>query len=263
MTKTFQKFYQLQKVEDVRQNDGSVMHVMYGIATAEKPDRDGEIADFADMSEEYRKWSQEAYSSTTAAGQEPSLGNLRIQHDVHQVAGKVIGIDYDRQRKEIRVKSTPKDEQIWSEVLRGIWRGYSHAGSYKFRRCSACNSDVRGKDNWCERCQTSENPILYSAVLSELSIVDSPALREAAFEYVKADGSHEMRKFSTIPEAAMVTWDPWDDDPFADCAMMIPRIIGDDATGFETDALPLVTNYTAPGMARINYDSSDDSTGFE
>lgn len=267
MSKAFEKFYQLQKVEDVRQRDGSVVHVMYGVATAEKPDRDNEVAVFDDIAEEYRRWSVEAYDSTTAAGQEPSLGNLRIQHSL-AVAGKVIGIDYDRQRKEIRVKSTPKDEQVWSEVLRGIWRGYSHAGSYKFRRCSVCNSDVKGKGNWCDHCHTSGNPIRYSAVLAELSIVDSPALREAAFEYVKSDGSHEMRKFAAPSGGSLVTWDKWDVDPFDDAVFMVPRITGDDSTGLEDFELRKVFSscampaYPVGSPDTLAFDLPDDSLGF-
>ena len=270
MSKAFEKFYQLQKVEDARQSDGSIMHVMYGVATAAKPDRDNEIVDFEDISQEYRRRSQEAYDSTTAAGQEPSRGNLRIQHDPHRVGGKVIGIDYDRQRKEIRVKSTPKDEQVWSEVLRGIWRGYSHAGSYKFRRCSVCNCDVKGKDNWCGQCQTSANPITYSAVLAELSIVDSPALREAAFEYVKADGAVEMRKFVADAMTTVVgTW--WQDDWDDSWHLVPPTMPPDDRTRFEHDlndtmchidrtlAIPVLT---ASGDVTA-FDLESDTTGLE
>ena len=52
--KAFEKFWQLQKVEDVRQSDGSVMHVMYSVATAAKPNRDNEIVDFDDIAAEVR-----------------------------------------------------------------------------------------------------------------------------------------------------------------------------------------------------------------
>src|SRR5271156_2873720 len=89
----------------VAKDDGT--HVVEGIATSEAVDKDGEIADFKDTAQAIKVWSDEAAESTKAAGQEISLGNIRINHDSKQIGGKVTAVDYNKTKKFILIATQP------------------------------------------------------------------------------------------------------------------------------------------------------------
>ena len=82
--------FDLEKVFEFRlvdKADGT--HSVEGIATSEKVDHDGEIADYKDTLEEIKTWSGRAQKVTSNSGQEVSLGNIRVQHDPKYLGGKV------------------------------------------------------------------------------------------------------------------------------------------------------------------------------
>lgn len=190
-TGEFRKFAQFQKLEDSA--DG--MPTVWGVSTWEKPDSDSEICDYETAVPVYQAWSGKALKRTTKAGQEPSLGNVRIQHG-SDVGGKVTKITFDDGAKEIWLGSEPKDDQIRKELKEGFYTGYSQGGSYAWRACDKCETPLplsQGQ-NYCPNCDGYVTVRYGLKRLAEVSYVDSPAIGEG-FEHVKANGSREILKF--------------------------------------------------------------------
>lgn len=154
--------------------------LVYGIVTAEQPDNTGEICDYASSKPYYQRWSAGFAELTDGR----SLGNLRVMHG-NVVAGKLTAIDFDDDAAEISICAKITDDNIWSDVLDGVYTGFSHGGKY------------------AKRWPDPKNPRLtrYTACPVEISIVDSPCLPGATFAIVKADGSMELRKFVPPPAA--------------------------------------------------------------
>jgi hypothetical protein len=184
-----EKFVPLMKVED-DPTDG--LAIAAGIATAEIPDKDREICDFNDTVPLYRAWSEEAFKATSAAGQEPSLGNVRIMHGL-EAGGKVTKLDFQADKKQIWIVTKAKDEAVSRDLRAGIYTGFSQGGKYIYRKCESCKTEMP-QGRFCPRCEKQVD-VRYAARPSEVSYVDSPCLGAAHFAYVKADGSTELRKF--------------------------------------------------------------------
>jgi hypothetical protein len=187
----FTKYFPLVKVDEVA-------HTITGLATAEIPDKDGEICDY-----EYAKahsfpdWSNEAAQSTKAAGQDISYGNIRLQHSL-EMAGKVSAPpSFDDAEKAVYLTTEPISETIWTKAKQGYLRGFSIGGGYAWRKCNDCKADIP-QGNQCSKCKTAVL-IRYGACISETSYVDNPALKAATFSLVKADGSTEIKKFEGNP----------------------------------------------------------------
>jgi len=188
------KYFPLVKVD-------SKQHTVFGIASCEIADKDGEIADYDGTKKAYQDWSTEALESTTGSGQQPSLGNIRYMHKLI-LAGKATKLQFDDVKKQIWVESTPappiskEDPDIWPLLEGGFLRGYSHGGKYASRVCNECRKDIQG--NFCEHCN-KRVVVRYTPILAELSWVDNPCLKQATFTLVKSDGSMEVRKFASPP----------------------------------------------------------------
>jgi hypothetical protein len=146
---------------------------VYGLATAEKKDRAGEICDYASTKPLYEKWSAEIAKSTRGK----SLGNLRAMHGP-VAAGKVTEITFNDAEKQIEICAKVVDDTEWAKVLEGVYTGFSQGGSYERR--------------WTD----AEGLTRYTAAPSEISLVDLPCLPEATFEMIKADGTSVQRRFS-------------------------------------------------------------------
>jgi len=188
MKDNFLKYFPLIKADEAT-------HTVYGIATAESPDKAGEICDYEATVPLYQDWSNEAMSSTMAAGQEVSLGNIRLQHTL-EIAGKVTKLDFDAEKKHILIETKPVSDYIWELVSKGYVRGFSQGGRYLWRKCNDCGTAIPLDDgNVCSKC---DKPVYvrYAARPSEVSYVDNPALKVATFSFVKSDGGIELRKFS-------------------------------------------------------------------
>lgn len=185
-----EKYFPLVKVDKTK-------HTAYGLATCEKEDKDGEICDYEGAKEQYQIWSREAVESTTAAGQDISLGNIRYMHRLI-LAGKATMLKFDDSRKQIWLESTPspplskEDPDVWPLLEGGFLRGYSQGGKYISRTCNDCRKDIQG--NFCVHCN-KRVLVRYVPSISEVSYVDNPCLKEAAFTLVKSDGSVELKKF--------------------------------------------------------------------
>jgi Family of unknown function (DUF6582) len=101
---------------------------------------------------------------------------LRYMHQLDAVGcGKTI--DFDDAAKTIRMGFAVVDTNAITKVKKGVLTGFSQGGQY-VRKWKANGIDY------------------YTASPGEVSLVDSPCLPAAHFEYVKADGHSELRKFA-------------------------------------------------------------------
>jgi hypothetical protein len=162
---TFTKFVRLIKVDAAQRE-------VYGVVTSEVPDKDGEICDYPSTKPHYAEWSGEFARAT--AGK--SLGNVREMHS-HSAVGKVVDLVFDDPNKTIAVRARIVDDTAWTKCEEGVYTGFSHGGEYV-------------GEPWPDG-----DFLRYTAKPSEISLVDNPCNPEAHFEYVKADGSVELRKF--------------------------------------------------------------------
>jgi hypothetical protein len=155
--------------------------LVIGVATAETPDRSGEICDYASSKPYFEKWSSEA----VAASGGKSLGAVRAMHG-KIAAGKLTDIDFDDKAKRIVVAAKIVDDDEWNKVVEGVYTGFSQGGRY------------------VKRWPDSETGLTrYTAEPQEISLVDLPCLPDATFDVVK-DGVVEKRAFATRAMTAQV-----------------------------------------------------------
>ncbi|SEH35154.1 hypothetical protein SAMN02799636_01712 [Methylobacterium sp. 275MFSha3.1] len=147
--------------------------LVYGLATAETPDRAGEVCDYASTKPLYEKWSGSIAKATDGR----SLGNLRAMHG-KVAAGKVTQIAFNDDAKQIEICAKVVDDEEWRKVEEGVYTGFSQGGAYAKR--------WRGEDGL----------LRYTADPSEVSLVDLPCLPSATFQVLKADGAAETRAFA-------------------------------------------------------------------
>jgi hypothetical protein len=153
--------------------------IVTGVATAEAPDRSGEICDYESSKPYFEKWSAEAL----AASGGKSLGAVRAMHG-RVAAGKVTDIAFDDEGKRIVVAAKIVDDDEWRKVTEGVYTGFSQGGRYVKRGPDADTKLIR-----------------YTAEPSEISLVDLPCLPDATFDVVK-DGVIEKRAFASRATAA-------------------------------------------------------------
>lgn len=158
---------------------------VWGIAAEERTDKTGrEKFDYAKSAPYFTAWSSDFQKRTTAAGQEPSLGNVRYMHQPDAV-GKLVALELDDAEKLVRAGAKVVDDACWEKVRAGVLTGFSIGGDYVDRWE---DPDERGVKR-------------YSARPSEISLVDNPCMYGATFEVVRADGATELRKFQAVAPA--------------------------------------------------------------
>ena len=158
------KFAQLTKVDVVKRQ-------VWGVATNEAPDNDGQVMDYASSKPHFEEWSNEIHKATNGK----SRGNLRAMHQPI-AAGKVIDIQFDDINKSIYIGAEVVDDNEWKKVQKGVYTGFSIGGKY-------------GKvwnDGLLER---------YEALPHEISLDDLPCNPDATFEVIKAGGVSQIQKF--------------------------------------------------------------------
>lgn len=148
-------------------------HEIYGVMTAEVEDKSGEILDYEGAKPEIQRWSDEI----SRISQGKSKGNLRRQHNAEEVVGKVLDIVFNDDLKQVECRAKVTDEKTFSDILEGVISGFSIGGSYVKK--------------WVDESGMKR----YIPHMIELSVVDSPCVGSAVIEYVKADGSTEMKTF--------------------------------------------------------------------
>jgi len=149
-----------------------------GVATAETPDRSGEICDYASSKPYFEKWSADAL----AASGGKSLGAVRAMHG-RVAAGKLTDIAFDDDSKRIVVAAKIVDDDEWRKVCEGVYTGFSQGGRYVKRWPDPDTGHTR-----------------YTAEPQEISLVDLPCLPDATFDVVK-DGVVEKRAFAARADA--------------------------------------------------------------
>lgn len=148
--------------------------LVYGRATKEAVDRSGEIMDYETSKENFIEWSNDFAERTNGK----SYGAVREQHDAKKAVGKIAQpLSFVDEEKAIDVCVKVVDDEAWEKVKEGVLTAFSIGGRY-------------GKQ-WTD----DEGNLHYTAVPTEISLVDQPCLPEAVIEYVKADGSIEMKTF--------------------------------------------------------------------
>jgi hypothetical protein len=158
-------FAQIAKIDESK-------HEVWGVATAEVVDKEGEIFDYQSSKPYFKTWSDEIAKATDGK----SLGNVREMHEPSAV-GKLVAISFDDDLKQIRVGARIVDSVAWQKCMLGVYTGFSIGGGY-----------VKAwKDG--EYVRFTANPV-------EISVVDNPCVPGAHFTAVKADGTCEVRKFT-------------------------------------------------------------------
>ena len=165
MKNTVSLFAQIAKIDESK-------HEVWGVATAEVVDKEGEIFDYESSKPYFKSWSDEIAKATDGK----SLGNVREMHEPSAV-GKLVAIDFDDDLKQVRVGARIVDNVAWQKCMQGVYTGFSIGGAY-----------VKAwKDG--EYVRFTASPV-------EISVVDNPCVPGAHFTAVKADGTCEVRKFN-------------------------------------------------------------------
>lgn len=149
--------------------------MVYGTLSEEVADKTGEILDYNSAKPAFEEWSRQFHEASGGK----SLGNVRAMHG-NIAAGKLTDISFDDHNKRIEGVAKVVDDDAWNKVLEGVYTGFSIGGGY------------------AKRWPDPENPALmrYTPTLSEVSLVDNPAVPTATFSVIKIDGSTELRRFS-------------------------------------------------------------------
>ncbi len=145
-------------------------HRIYAVAAAEELDRAKEIMDYVSAVPEFQTWSK-SHSDVTMG---KSLGNVRAMHNPRHLAGKVEKLDFDDEKKTVRVCIKVLDPVDWLKVEEGGYTGISIGGGYRRR--------------WDDPVQ--KGATRYTPRIGEISLVDAPCIESARFlELQKMDGS--------------------------------------------------------------------------
>ena len=170
--------------------------LVYGTLSEEIADKTGEILDYESAKPAFSEWSQQFHTASRGK----SMGNVRAMHG-NVAAGKFTTIDFDDANKRITGVAKIVDEEEWQKVLEGVYTGFSIGGGY------------------ARRWRDAENPALmrYTPVLTEVSLVDNPAVPTATFEVIKLDGSIECKKFNNLVKETEIHTD---DNPRHSAALL-------------------------------------------
>lgn len=150
--------------------------LVYGLVTEEIVDQAGEILDYESSKAHFQEWSD----GISKASGGNSLGNLRLMHQP-TIAGKLVELNFDDALKQISCVARIVSDDVWKLVLEGCLTGFSMGGKYVKR--------------WKDEARKGVHR--FTARPVEVSVVDNPCVSTATFEYIKSDGSTELRKFHT------------------------------------------------------------------
>ena len=103
--KSMNLFAQIAKIDESK-------HEVWGVATAETVDKEGEIFDYDSSKPYFKLWSEEISKATDGK----SLGNVREMHEPSAV-GKLVAIAFDDDLKQIRVGARIVDSVAWRNAV--------------------------------------------------------------------------------------------------------------------------------------------------
>lgn len=172
MKGTLKKFIPFVKVDETKRQ-------VWGIVTAELPDKEDEVCDYTKSKPFYKAVIDEMSKSTGGENFFP----LREMHQLSAV-GKCIGFEFRDDEKEIVMGFEVVDDDAWKKVQKRVYTGFSQGG----RIVGDLTPDPIFKG--CMR---------YTADPTEVSLVDNPCLGAAHFAHVKADNTVEICKLRSAP----------------------------------------------------------------
>lgn len=153
MSGWLQRYVPFAKVDDEQ-------HMVYGIATDETPDLDGDVVDYAATKAAVAEWQK--------------WRNVREMHAPSAV-GIAEEITLDDVEKALTVGVKVVDEAAWAKVKAGVYKGFSIGGRI--------TGTIR------ERVGDQRVRRITDYMLTEISLVDRPANPNAAFRLVKRENS--------------------------------------------------------------------------
>lgn len=149
---------------------------VWGVVTAEEADKDDEVCDYETTVPYYKEMVAEMAKATDGANIFP----LRAMHGLI-AAGKGIAIEFRDDKKEVYMGFKVVDDNEWKKVEENVYTGFSQGGRYV----------KKWKDGDFTR---------YTAKPIEVSLVDVPCLKRATYDFVRADGTIEVRKFASAKQ---------------------------------------------------------------
>jgi hypothetical protein len=171
MTGKFRKFIPFAKVDAAKRE-------VWGVVTAEVPDKDDEVCDYFKSKPYYEAVIAEMSKATDGGNVMP----LRYMHQLEAV-GKGIGYELRDDDREVFMGFKVVDDDTWKLVEEKVLTGFSHGG-------------VKVGDMVPD--PVYKNCMRYVANPSEVSLVDNPCLGVAHFTYVSKTGEISLRKNRSI-----------------------------------------------------------------
>ncbi|MGF7131918.1 hypothetical protein P3T40_003401 [Paraburkholderia sp. EB58] len=236
MSDTINVFVPIRKIDEENR-------LVYGVVTEEVPDKDDEILDYASSKPYFQQWSDEISKATDGK----SLGNIRVMHGP-KAAGKMIDLQFIDADRRIETCAKIIDDEEWQKVKEGVYTGFSVGGQYKKR--------------WDDPTQPKFTR--FTAVPSEVSLVDNPCVPTAHFTVIKANGITEDRLFKTqapaevTPKAPAVTID---EQEIGLLGKLLRKLFGKSADDYARDGF----SRPAPDVEKREFSSAerqhDASTG--
>jgi len=160
----FQKFAPLTKIEE--QTDGTLL--VHALITAQEPDLEKEVCDYATTKEFYAKRAAENLQKTSIPGMTPSVMPVREMHQLKAIgAGR--SVEYNDATKSIHALTHIVEPTAVLKFRSGVLIGFSQGGDY-VKKWS--DPDFPG----CVR---------YTADPFEWSAVDAPCLPSALVDSMK------------------------------------------------------------------------------
>jgi hypothetical protein len=105
--------------EGPRETDGGL--VIEGTLAAEETDMQGDTLDYAASKRHFMAWSETCRAQSGGK----SFGNLRGQHDASTAAGKLLSMNFDDEKKIIRVRALVTDPLEARKCEQGVYTGLS------------------------------------------------------------------------------------------------------------------------------------------
>lgn len=203
-------------------------HQVWGWASLEQPDRQGEMMDYESSKPYFAEWSEDTRKRTGGK----SLGNVRAMH-TSIAAGKVIDFRADDARKGFPIGAEIVDPTEWAKTEGGVYSGFSVGGKYVKRWMDTVNG---------------QTVMRYTARPQEVSLVDVPAVPGAVFEMVKIDGSTEQREFAKRTDNSAIPTDVLTNAPDAPAATIGESVPAESDTPVAEEVLAkAATPATPPG----------------
>jgi phage head maturation protease len=160
MSNTFTHGFWFSKVDSEKRQ-------VWGFATNEEPDKQGEIVDYDASIEAFKAWP----------------GNIRAQHDRQKAVGTCISWTPVPERRGIwvgaQISRSRDGEDAWMKVVEGVLKGFSIGGEVIQTKPHVLKSGGRER--------TYNRITKYR--LDELSLVDNPANPNASISVVKISGA--------------------------------------------------------------------------